>query len=116
MVNELSNIVRKNSSSTIHLLMWIRFFWENTLIYKYNLEVRNFPNGPMVKNLPCNAEEMDLIPGCGTKVLQTEQLSPHAITRVHALRGKIPHDATKIPHASTETWSNQINIKYLCIF
>ena len=30
----------------------------------------DFPGGPVVKNPPCNAEGMDLIPGQGTKILQ----------------------------------------------
>ena len=29
---------------------------------------RDFPGGPVVKNLPCNAEDMSLIPGWGTKI------------------------------------------------
>ena len=32
----------------------------------------DFPGGPVVKNLPANAEDMDLISGPGTKI-------PHAI-------------------------------------
>ena len=27
-----------------------------------------FPGGPVVKNPPCNAEDMGLIPGWGTKI------------------------------------------------
>ena len=29
---------------------------------------RDFPTGPVVKTLPCNAGDVDLIPGRGTKV------------------------------------------------
>ena len=37
-----------------------------------------FPGGPIVKNLPCNAGDTDLIPGWGTKSTHaTEQLSSH---------------------------------------
>ena len=32
---------------------------------------RDFPSGPVVKNLPSNAGDVDLIPGQGTKI-------PHA--------------------------------------
>ena len=28
----------------------------------------DFPSGPVVKNLPCNAGEMSSIPGWGTKI------------------------------------------------
>ena len=33
--------------------------------------MRNFPDGPVVKNLPCNAGDVSSIPGQGTK-------TPHA--------------------------------------
>ena len=37
----------------------------------------DFPGGPMVKNLPCNAGDVSSIPGQGTKIPQAaEQLSP----------------------------------------
>ena len=29
---------------------------------------RNFPGGPLVKNLRCNAEDMGSVPGWGTKI------------------------------------------------
>ena len=29
---------------------------------------RDFPTGPVVKSLPCNAWDVDLIPGRGTKI------------------------------------------------
>ena len=36
----------------------------------------NFPDGPVVKNLSCNAEDVSLISGRGTKTLHVvEQLS-----------------------------------------
>ena len=39
----------------------------------------DFPGGPVVKNLPANAEDMDLISGPGTKIPHAiGQLSPHA--------------------------------------
>ena len=42
---------------------------------------RDFPGGPVVKNLPSNAGNVDLIPGQGTKIPHaTRQLSPHATT------------------------------------
>ena len=42
----------------------------------------DFPGGPVVKNLPSNAEDVGLIPGQGTKIPHAAgQLSLHAITR-----------------------------------
>ena len=42
---------------------------------------RDFPGGPVVKNLPSDAEDMGLIPGQGTKIPHAAgQLSPHATT------------------------------------
>ena len=39
----------------------------------------DFPGGPGVKNLPCNAEDQDSIPDQGPKVPHAVQpLSPHA--------------------------------------
>ena len=41
----------------------------------------DFPDDPVVKNLPCNAKDMGSIPGQGTKIPHaTEQLSLCAIT------------------------------------
>ena len=33
-----------------------------------NLQPRDVPHGPVLKNLPCNAGDMGLIPGQGTKI------------------------------------------------
>ena len=41
----------------------------------------DFLCGPVVKNLPCNGEDVSPIPGMGTKISHiTEQLSPCAAT------------------------------------
>ena len=41
------------------------------------LQVRDFPGGPVVKNLPCNAGDTGSVPGQGTKIQHAmEQLSP----------------------------------------
>ena len=41
----------------------------------------DFPGGPGVKNPPCNAGDMSLIPGQGTKMPRvTRQLTPCATT------------------------------------
>ena len=41
---------------------------------------REFPGGPVVKNLPSNAGDMDSIPGPGKTPRATGPLSPHATT------------------------------------
>ena len=42
----------------------------------------DFPGGPEVKNPPCNAGDMGLIPGRGTKIPHAmELLSPRTTTR-----------------------------------
>ena len=44
-------------------------------------ELRDFPGGPVVKNLPSNGEDVGLIPGWGTKIPHASgQLSWHAAT------------------------------------
>ena len=34
---------------------------------------RDFPGGPVVENLPCNAGDTGLIPGGGTKIPQAKE-------------------------------------------
>ena len=72
-----------------------------------------FPGGPAVTTLPCNAGDVGLIPGQGTKIPHVvEQLSlgatpqllrPHNTTRESVHSYQHPRDATKILHATTET-------------
>ena len=56
----------------------------------------NFPGGPVVKNLPTNAEDTDSIPGLGRSHIATEQLSPCTTTteacmpRAHAPQQEKP--------------------------
>ena len=74
-------------------------------------------------NLPCNAGDLGLIPH-QTKIPHAlEQLSATTgptlhNSRVHAPQQKIPHDAIKIPPATTKTRSNQVNksqiLKLIC--
>ena len=46
------------------------------------VQSRNFPGGPVVKNLPCNAGDTGLIPGRGTKILHAvEKPGPCATTK-----------------------------------
>ena len=44
-------------------------------------EFRDFPGGPVIQNPPCNAGDMNSIPGQGTRIPHTaRQLSPCART------------------------------------
>ena len=48
--------------------------------FKMNI-YKDFPGGPVVKNLPFNARDVELIPGPGTKIPHAvEQLSSKAPT------------------------------------
>ena len=69
---------------------------------------RDYPGGPVVKNLPYNAGDAGSIPGWGTKIpYALEQLSP---------RGLELRDTTReilwrmTSHDATETQHSQINI------
>ena len=78
---------------------------------------RDFPGGPVGKNLPCSSGDEGSVPGWGIEIPHaSEQLSPWApTTEVHAPQLEIPGDAVKIPSAETKTWHSQINT-YLNIF
>ena len=56
---------------------------------------RYIPGGPVVKNPPCNAGDVGLIPGQGTR-------NPHAVGQL------TPKATTKIPHFTTKTRCSQI--------
>ena len=44
--------------------------------------LRDFPDGPVIKNAPCNTGETAPIPGLGTKLSHAEgQLSPRVTNR-----------------------------------
>ena len=69
---------------------------------------RDFPGGLMVKNPPCNAGHVCLIPHPGTKILcAAEKLSPQLLSQGATERDptlwNIPRDTEKIPRAATET-------------
>ena len=60
--------------------------------------MRDFPGGPVVKNLPSSAGDAGLIPGQGTKIPRAaRQLSPHTATtepahsRARVLQLESPH-------------------------
>ena len=42
----------------------------NSISAKLEIPVKDFPGGPVVKNLPSNAGDAGLIPDRGTKILQ----------------------------------------------
>ena len=83
-------------------------------LFKYHIHMKqtkkdyegDFPGSPVVKNLPCKAGDVGLIPSRRTKIPQAmEQLSPRVTTTETALRTtrKDPCNATKIPYAATKT-------------
>ena len=54
-------------------------------------ETWDFPDGPVVKNPHCNAEDAGSIPDQGTKIPRAAgQLSPHTIMRVCAPPARSP--------------------------
>ena len=62
----------------------------------------DFLGGPVVKNLPCNSEDVASFPAWGTKMLHAPE-SPCALTTEpvsHSYRAYTPHDAMKIPYHS----------------
>ena len=72
--------------------------------------LRDFPYGPVVKNLPSNTGDLGSIPGQGTKIAHAAgQLSPRATTTEPTCSGaqepqleRSLSAATKSPHAATE--------------
>ena len=74
--------------------------------------VGDFPGGPVVKNLLCNAGVSGLIFSQEAKIPHAaELLRPHATTR-ESVKQKTQHDTTKIPSTSHDKtasmmWSNK---------
>ena len=75
--------------------------------------MRDFPGGPVVKNLSCNAGDMGWIPGWGTRTPHTmEQLNLHTINTELPLKPMhsgaqdpqllSPHDTTRKPMGHME--------------
>ena len=70
----------------------------------------NFPGGPEVKNLPCNAGDAGSIPNQGTKIPQVVgQLSPLDIAREFLNCNESSHITQNILRAKTKTQHSQIN-------
>ena len=68
----------------------------------------NFPGGPVVKSLPCNAEDMSLIPGWGTKI-------SHAVGQLSPTNTEPLFTTMKDPawHSYDPTEQNKVNIHIL---
>ena len=63
-----------------------------------------FPGDPVVKNSSCNAGDMSLIPGWGTKIpYAMEHLSPHAVTTEPVYSGAHKTQLERSHETSTET-------------
>ena len=82
------------------------FTYKNTL----KIKTRDFPGGPVVKNLPSKAGDMGSIPSRGTKIPHAVgQLSPHASTREPACcklqspraLESVRHNERENPHVTT---------------
>ena len=119
----------KEGFITLRLLLLHVFltFYSTVFLLSANKQVclEDFPGGPVVKNLPCDAGRAGSIPGQKPEIAQVvEQLSPHAITTELECSGapgpsvdsptaatKGPTRSTKITCAETQTQRSQINIK-----
>ena len=103
--------------------------WRNCNLHTGDGNIRwysqDFPGGPVVKNLPADAQDVGLIPGQGTKFpYASGQLRSCAATSEPvSSRAHTPHlerslwPRWKIPHASTKTQHSQINTYFKkCLF
>ena len=59
----------------------------------------DFPDDPVLKNLPCNAREVGSIPGQGARSQVVKQLSPHATVKDTTWHPEILCAATKTQHS-----------------
>ena len=67
-------------------LKYLKWSWERKMKHfifpDFKTYYRDFPGGPVVKNLPCSARDVSSIPGQGAKIAQaTGQVSPHVTTK-----------------------------------
>ena len=59
---------------------------------------RGFPDGPVDKNLPCNAGDADPVTGQAVNIPRAmEQLSPHTTTREHVCHNERVHESQGRP-------------------
>ena len=96
---------------------WLRHSYPQISLNNNKLKTfwGDFPGGPVVKNWPCNAGNVDSIPGWATKSTHHSDWvhalwRPCATTRKSVHQRKILHDATKILSATTKTRCSQTNI------
>ena len=79
----------------------------------------DFPGGPVVKNLPCNARNTNSIPGQGTKISHPgEQLSPCLTTKEsdHCNeRSRMTQQRSHVPQIRSEAANFFFNEKNLII-
>ena len=75
----------------------------------YNQKHSDFPGGLVVKNLPCNAEDVSLSAGQRTKIPYTlEQLSPCAATaEAHMLLSLQATTTESVYHYKDPAWCNE---------
>ena len=85
-----------------------------------NEKNRDVPGGPVVKNLPCNAEDTGLIPGWGAKILHAaEHQGPCITTTEPTPQAESPRATTteahvhQSPHAKS-TEPNMPQLESLC--
>ena len=72
--------------------------------------LRDFPGGPAVKSLPCNAGDEGLIPGRGTNTQHAAgQLSSHSWAAQPTCRSRGLCAKTKDPHDAAKIWRSQVN-------
>ena len=106
------------------LVSSLRNHWPSLFYFQYLENCWDFPGGLVVKNPPCNAGDVCLIPRPGTKIpCAAEKLSPQLLSQGATERDptlwNIPRDTEKVPRAATETQRGErektaIHISFLC--
>ena len=70
----------------------------------YEVEARDFPGGPVVKNPPSNAGDKGSIPGWGTKIPHaTGQINPTAKSREKLMHHSEEHERYSMPKVKPNT-------------
>ena len=91
----ISGDIIELSLHVLFYMYWFIYSWQavQCSTWKKKMPSWDFPSGPVVKNLPCNAGEMSSIPGWGTKI-------PHPCMP----QWKILYDATETQHSQINKW------------
>ena len=108
------------SDNHVHVYVSYHIWFKQTPGPHLKHPTRDFPGGPEVKNLPCNAEDAGLNPSWGTRIPHVmEQLPKHgnywtctpcslcASNRVYVTQWKILQDTTKTHWCSKTTTTNR---------